>query len=121
MIRVTVNFVSKENMEVHEAVELIAYLYFDGKIDQGSKFELELCKDVIAQIKNNSDISHRTLALCWIYFQAVATKPFGQSFEVNLQIRMFLILSRNFSHFLLTRVYGFSTNLISKTQLWFCF
>ena len=82
MIRITVNLVSKDNMEVHEAVELVAYLYFDGKIDQGSKFELELCKDIIAQIKNNSEISYRTLALCWIYFQAVATKPFGQSLEV---------------------------------------
>ena len=67
---------------MHEAVELIAYLYFDGKIDQESKFELELCKNVIGQIKNNSEISHRILALCWIYFQAVATKPFGQSIKV---------------------------------------
>ena len=39
----------------------------------------------------------------------------------NSQICKFLILSRNFSHFLLTRVYGYSTNLISKTQLRYCF
>ena len=69
-------------MEVHEAAELIAYLYFDGKIEQGSKFEADLCEAVIAQIKNNPDISHRSLALTWIYFHAFARNPLGQSIEV---------------------------------------
>ena len=61
---------------------MIAYLYFDGKIDQGSKFEIELCKTVTSEIKNNPEISHRTLALCWIYFQALTTVPLGQSIKV---------------------------------------
>ena len=69
-------------MEIHEAVEVIAYLYFDGKIEQRSKFEAELCTNLISQIKNNDDISYRTPALCWIYFQAHARNPLGHSVKV---------------------------------------
>ena len=64
-------------MEVHEAVELIAYLCFDGKISQGSKFEKQLCDAVLDQIENNTDMSHRTLALCWIYYEAFERRPYG--------------------------------------------
>ena len=87
----TVVNISKDNMEVHEAVELIAYLYFDGKIEQGSKFEVELCKAVISQIKDNPDISHRSLALSWIYFHAFARNPLGQSIEVHCIFQSFNI------------------------------
>ena len=73
----------KENMEIHEAMELIAYLHFDGKIEQGSKFESKMCDTVISQIKTFPDLSHRTLALCWIYFLAHAREPLGQSIMVN--------------------------------------
>ena len=73
----------KENMEIHEAVELIAYLHFDGKIEQGSKFESKMFDSVIGQIKNFPDMSHRTLALCWIYFLAHAREPLGQSIMVS--------------------------------------
>ena len=73
-------------MEIHEAVELIAYLYYDGKIEHGSKFEAGLCKTIISQIKNNPDISYRSLALCWIYFQAHARNPLGHSIKVSLLI-----------------------------------
>ena len=78
IVLLLVNFLLQDNMEIHEAVELIAYLYYDGKIDQGSKFEIELCKAVTDQIKNNPDISHRTLALCWIYLH----RQFGESFQL---------------------------------------
>ena len=70
-------------MEMHEAVELIAYLYYDGKIEQESQFEVGLCNSVIDQIKNDATISQRTLALCWIYLQAHAMSPLGQSIEVK--------------------------------------
>jgi len=32
----------KENMKIYQVPELIAYCYFDGKIDQGSTFEVEM-------------------------------------------------------------------------------
>ena len=70
-------------MEIHEAVELIAYFYFDAKIEQGSKFEVEMCEAVIDQIKNKSDISNQNLALCWIYFNAHAREPLGQFIKVR--------------------------------------
>lgn len=69
-------------MEIQEAVEVIAYLYFDGKIEQKSNFEVELCTNLISQIKNNDDITYRTLALCWIYFQAHAKEMLGHSIKV---------------------------------------
>ena len=70
-------------MKMHQAVELIALLHFDGKIDAKSKLETDLCKSVIDQIKADKDISQRTLALCWIYFQAHARDPLGQFITVN--------------------------------------
>ena len=80
---------SKDNMEVHEAVELIAYLCFDGKISQVSKFEKQLCDSVLDQIENNSDMSHRTLALCWIYYEAFERRPYGQFTEVVFLLGFF--------------------------------
>ena len=70
-------------MAIHEAIELIAYLHFDGKIEQGSKFESRMCDAVLGQIKNSPDISHRTLALCWIFLLAHAREPLGQSIHVS--------------------------------------
>ena len=78
---------SKENMAIHEAIELIAYLHFDGKIEQGSKFESEMCDSVLGQIKK-SDISHKTLALCWIFLLAYAREPLGQSVNVSPLIHL---------------------------------
>ena len=51
-------------MAIHEAIELIALAYFDGKIEDESRLETEMCKGAIDQIKNHPDISSRTLALC---------------------------------------------------------
>ena len=73
----------KENMKLHQAPEFIAYCYFDAKIEQKSKFEVDLCKTVIDQIKNSSCISRRSLALYWIYFQAHARNPLGQFIRVK--------------------------------------
>ena len=70
-------------MKIHQAPEFIAYCYFDAKIEQESKFEVEMCKTVVDQIKNNLDISRRCLALYWIYFRAHATNPLGQFIKVN--------------------------------------
>ena len=79
-------------MEIHEAVELIAYFHFDAKIEQGSKFEVEMCEAVIDQIKNKSDISNKDIALCWIYFNAHAREPLGQFIKV---IKFTLIIHFN--------------------------
>ena len=68
---------------MHQAAELVALLHFDGKIDAKSKLETKLCESVIDQIKTG-DISQRTLALCWIYFQAHARDPLGQFIKVSL-------------------------------------
>ena len=70
-------------MEIHQAIELVALFYFDGKIDEGSSFEVKQCKAVIDQIKNDPKISQRTLALCWIYLQAHAKDPLGQFIKVT--------------------------------------
>ena len=69
-------------MAIHEAIELIALAYFDGKIEDESRLETEMCKGSIDQIKNNPDLSPRTLALCWLYCQAHATDPLGQFIKV---------------------------------------
>lgn len=73
---------SKDNIAIHKAVELIAYFHFDAKIETGSKFEVKMCKTVIDQMQN-SDLSGRTLALCWIYFQAHIRLPLGQFIKVK--------------------------------------
>ena len=78
------NELPKENIEIHQAAELIAYCYFDGKIDQESKFETQICETLLNQIKNNPDVSHRTLAMCWIFFQAHTSLPLGQFIKVYI-------------------------------------
>ena len=72
----------KDNIKIHQATEFVAYCYFEGKIDQESKFEAELCNNVINQIKN-SNLSGRCLALIWIYFQAHARHPLCESAKVK--------------------------------------
>ena len=76
-----------DNIAIHEMIELIAYFYYDGKIDgeQGSKFELDLCKILIDQMRfeNDSELSPRNLALCWIFCKAHARNPAGISIEVS--------------------------------------
>ena len=64
-------------MHIDQAAEFIAYCYFDGKIEQRSKFEENLCRTVIDQI-NNSDLSGRCLALVWIFFNSHSRLPLGQ-------------------------------------------
>ena len=73
-------------MAIHEAIELIAYLYFDGKVEQGSKFESRMSVAILGQIKNSTEISHPTLALCWIFLLAHAREPSGQSIHVSSNI-----------------------------------
>ena len=74
---------SNENIPTHELIELIAYLHFDGKIEQGSKFEVQMSETIIDHFKNNTKISRRTLALCWIFCKAHAREPSGTSIEVK--------------------------------------
>ena len=69
-------------MAIHQAIEFVALLHFDAKIDQKSRFETDLYKDVIDQITNNPDMSPRTLALSWLYCQVHATNPLGQFIKV---------------------------------------
>ena len=73
----------QDNIKVYQVPEFIAYCYFDGKIEQGSKFEVEMCETAIDQIKSNLNISGRCLALYWIYFQAHAINPLGEFIKVN--------------------------------------
>ena len=70
-------------MKIHQAIELVSLFYFDGKIDEESSYEVKQCKAIIDQIKNDSSISPRTLALCWIYLQAHAKDPLGQFIKVT--------------------------------------
>ena len=78
-------------MAIHELVELIAYLYFDGKIDgkQASRFELKMFETLVDQLKNDTNLSRRSLVLCWLYFKAHAWQiifhklPFVKDIEVK--------------------------------------
>ena len=96
-------------------IELVALFYFDGKIDEESSYEIKQCKTIIDQIKNDQNISQRTLALCWIYLQAHKKDPLGKFIKV---LRFFLIkiISRlDFSlSRLLTMTFGFLISIISK-------
>lgn len=73
-----------ENIAIHEMIELIAYFYFDGKIygEKGSKFEFEMCKSLIDQLKN-AKLSRRNLAMCWTFCKAHESEPSGASIEVK--------------------------------------
>ena len=72
-------------MELHQAIELVALLHFDGKLEAKSKFEENMHAAVVDQIKA-SPISQRALALCWIYLQAHAQNPLGQFIKVDFII-----------------------------------
>ena len=72
----------KDDMAIHQAIELVALFYFDGKIDEQSGYETKQCEAVINQIKNNPTIPQRSLALCWIYLQAHSEHPLGEFIEV---------------------------------------
>ena len=79
-------------MEIHQAIELVSLFYFDGKIDEGSSYEETQCEAIIDQIKNDPNISQRTLALCWIYLRAHAENPLGQFIKVTEIFRVEWIL-----------------------------
>ena len=61
-----------------EAVEIISFCFYDGKIELKSKFEMKLCTNLVEQIKMNEDFSKKTLTLCWMYFKAL-----GQFMQVQ--------------------------------------
>ena len=69
-------------MALHQAIELVALLHFDGELETKSKFEENMHKAIVDQIKTSPEISQRTLALCWIYLQAHAKNPLGQFIKV---------------------------------------
>ena len=60
---------SKENIPIDNVIEIIAYCHFDGKIEQKSRFETNLCNDLLDQLKSNNDLTERSVALCWIYLK----------------------------------------------------
>ena len=70
-------------MAIHQAIELVALLYFDGKLEANSKFEEDMHKAIVDQLKTSTKISQRTLALCWVYLQAHARNPLGQFIKVD--------------------------------------
>ena len=71
----------KENMAIHQAIEFLALLHFDAKIDQKSRFETKMSKTVINHFKS-PELSPRTLALCWLYCKVHAMNPLGQFIKV---------------------------------------
>jgi len=70
-------------MALHQAIELVALLHFDGKLEVNSKFEENMHKAIVDQIKTSPEISQRSLALCWIYLKAHARNPLGQFIKVD--------------------------------------
>ena len=75
--------ISNESIAIHELIELIAYLLFDGKVAQDSKFEVQMFDTAFDQFINDTKISRRNLALCWIFGKAHAREPSGISIEVK--------------------------------------
>ena len=43
--------ISTDNVKLSEAVEIMAYCLMDGKVDQKSRFETYLYKDLLDQLK----------------------------------------------------------------------
>ena len=76
----------KENIPIHNAIEIIAYCHFDGKIEQASKFETNLCNDLLEQMKSNENLSKRSLALCWIYLKLVGEFTKAILFQFSFKI-----------------------------------
>ena len=70
-------------MALHQAIELVALLHFDGKLEMKSKFEVKMYETVVNQIKTHPEMSQRSLALCWIYLQAHSRNSLGQFIKVN--------------------------------------
>ena len=70
-------------MALHQAIELVALLHFDGKLEAKSKFEVNMYETVMNQIKMHPDMSQRSLALCWVYFKAHSRNPLGLFIKVN--------------------------------------
>jgi len=68
-------------MATHQAIEFVALLHFDAKIDQKSRFETDMQEVVIDHLKN-PEMSPRTLALCWLYCQVHSLNPLGQFIKV---------------------------------------
>ena len=78
-------------MKMHQVPELIAYCYFDGKMEKElkSQFEVNLCNAVIDQISTDEPfysepaIPPRSLALFWFYFHAHARHVLGKFIKVK--------------------------------------
>ena len=85
-------------MSIREAIEFVALLHFDAKIDQKSRFETDMFATVLDQLKH-PEISPRTLALCWLYCHAHATNPLGQFIKVSLSF----VNSNGFKSWILAR------------------
>ena len=105
---------SHGNIATHELIELLAYLHFDGKIAQGSKFEMQMSETIINYFKNTR-ISRRCLALCWIFCKAHAGEPSGISIEVRQ--RTIEINELELSLYCREKRYGNSIVLISRKLL----
>ena len=70
-------------MALHQAIELVALLHFDGKLETKSKFEVKMYETVVNQIKTHPEMSQRSLALCWVYLQAHSRNGLGQFIKVK--------------------------------------
>ena len=70
-------------MALHQAIELVALLHFDGKLEAKSKFEVKMYETVVNQIKTHPKMSQRSLALCWIYLHAHSRNILGQFIKVK--------------------------------------
>ena len=83
--------ISTENVQISEAVEIMAYCLMDGKVEQKSTFESQLYEELLKQMMEALpgcfllDAYHRydtlvpkeTLALIWIYLHIIG-KPADQ-------------------------------------------
>ena len=66
-------------VKISQALEIIAYCLFDGKVDQKSKFETSLYSDLFDQLRELFSLDcgwTKALPFAWIYL-----KTFGQITE----------------------------------------
>ena len=56
--------ISSDNVEIDEAVEIMAYTLADGKVEQESMFETRLYNDLLEQLENDKVL--KSLLLKWV-------------------------------------------------------
>jgi len=75
--------ISTDYVKLPEALEIMAYCLYDGKVDQQSEFETSLYNSLLDQLKEMKDIPGTALALIRMYLQVLG-KPGERMFKEQI-------------------------------------